>query len=85
MGGVIGEVSYPQELSGIAIAGIAGDQQAGLFGQACFEVGRIMIILEIDGQEIQVEDDERVKTDEQIRQQILQPFYPAMAKFLITV
>jgi hypothetical protein len=38
-----------------------------------------MIILEIDGQEIQVEDDERVKTDEQIRQQILQPFYPAMA------
>jgi hypothetical protein len=38
-----------------------------------------MIILEIDGQEIQVEDDERVKTDEQIRQQILQLFYPAMA------
>jgi hypothetical protein len=38
-----------------------------------------MIILEIDGQEIQLEDDERVKTDEQIRQQILQPFYPAMA------
>jgi hypothetical protein len=38
-----------------------------------------MIILEIDGQELQIDDDERVKTDEQIRQQILQPFYPAMA------
>jgi hypothetical protein len=38
-----------------------------------------MIILEIDGQEIQVEDDARVQTDDQIRQQILQPFYPAMA------
>jgi hypothetical protein len=38
-----------------------------------------MIILEIDGQDLQIDDDERVKTDEQIRQQILQPFYPAMA------
>jgi hypothetical protein len=38
-----------------------------------------MIILEIDGQEIQVEDDAKVQTDDQIRQQILQPFYPAMA------
>jgi hypothetical protein len=38
-----------------------------------------MIILEIDGQDLQIDDDERVKTDDQIRQQILQPFYPAMA------
>jgi hypothetical protein len=38
-----------------------------------------MMILEIDGQDLQIDDDERVKTDEQIRQQILQPFYPAMA------
>jgi glycerol kinase len=37
--GVIGEVTCAQELHGIAIAGIAGDQQAGLFGQTCFEVG----------------------------------------------
>ncbi len=36
---VYGEVSYPAELTGIPIAGIAGDQQAALFGQACFEVG----------------------------------------------
>jgi glycerol kinase len=39
--GVIGEVTYPPNLAGIKIAGIAGDQQAGLFGQACFEVGSI--------------------------------------------
>jgi glycerol kinase len=39
--GVIGEATCPQALSGIAIAGIAGDQQAGLFGQTCFEVGSV--------------------------------------------
>jgi glycerol kinase len=39
--GVIGEATCVQELSGIAIAGIAGDQQAGLFGQTCFEVGSV--------------------------------------------
>jgi glycerol kinase len=39
--GVIGAVSYPPNLAGIKIAGIAGDQQAGLFGQTCFEVGSI--------------------------------------------
>jgi glycerol kinase len=39
--GVIGDVSYPPNLAGIKIAGIAGDQQAGLFGQTCFEVGSI--------------------------------------------
>lgn len=37
--GVIGEVTMPGELAGIPIAGIAGDQQAALFGQACFESG----------------------------------------------
>lgn len=36
---VYGEVETPGELKGIPIAGIAGDQQAALFGQACFEEG----------------------------------------------
>jgi len=36
---VYGEVESPAELSGIKIAGIAGDQQAALFGQACFDAG----------------------------------------------
>ncbi|MBP6214143.1 MAG: glycerol kinase, partial [Pyrinomonadaceae bacterium] len=36
---VYGEVESPAELRGIKIAGIAGDQQAALFGQACFETG----------------------------------------------
>jgi glycerol kinase len=31
-----GVVEHPAELRGIKIAGIAGDQQAALFGQACF-------------------------------------------------
>jgi glycerol kinase len=39
--GVIGKVVAPPELAGIAIAGIAGDQHAGLFGQTCFEVGSV--------------------------------------------
>jgi len=37
--GVIADVSMPGALAGIPIAGIAGDQQAALFGQACFESG----------------------------------------------
>ena len=36
---VYGEVETPAELRGIRIAGIAGDQQAALFGQACFDAG----------------------------------------------
>ena len=36
---VYGEVLTPAELSGIRIAGIAGDQQAALFGQTCFKKG----------------------------------------------
>ncbi|MEZ5306195.1 MAG: glycerol kinase GlpK [Pyrinomonadaceae bacterium] len=36
---VYGEVSAIPELSGIPIAGIAGDQQAALFGQQCFSEG----------------------------------------------
>jgi glycerol kinase len=36
---VISEIAEPLELRGIPIAGIAGDQQAALFGQACFEKG----------------------------------------------
>lgn len=36
---VYGEIENPAELKGIRIAGIAGDQQAALFGQACFSVG----------------------------------------------
>ncbi len=36
---IYGEVETPNELKGIKIAGIAGDQQAALFGQMCFEKG----------------------------------------------
>ena len=36
---VYGEIETPNELKGIKIAGIAGDQQAALFGQLCFDVG----------------------------------------------
>jgi glycerol kinase len=36
---VYGEVEGVAELAGIPIAGIAGDQQAALFGQACFQPG----------------------------------------------
>jgi glycerol kinase len=36
---IYGEVSEVEELKGIKIAGNAGDQQAALFGQLCFEKG----------------------------------------------
>ncbi|MEP7077267.1 MAG: glycerol kinase GlpK [Acidobacteriota bacterium] len=36
---VYGEIETPDELKGIPIAGIAGDQQAALFGQLCFGTG----------------------------------------------
>ncbi len=36
---IYGEIETPVELKGIKIAGIAGDQQAALFGQACFDKG----------------------------------------------
>lgn len=36
---VYGEITNPDGLAGIPIAAIAGDQQAALFGQACFETG----------------------------------------------
>jgi glycerol kinase len=36
---IYGEVDAVPELKGISIAGIAGDQQAALFGQACFQPG----------------------------------------------
>jgi glycerol kinase len=36
---VYGEVAEPAELRGIPIGGIAGDQQAALFGQACYRDG----------------------------------------------
>ncbi len=36
---IYGEVSNVEELNGINIAGIAGDQQAALFGQLCLEKG----------------------------------------------
>ncbi|HXN35078.1 MAG TPA: glycerol kinase GlpK [Opitutaceae bacterium] len=38
---VYGQVSTPTELGGVPIAGIAGDQQAALFGQACFRPGMV--------------------------------------------
>lgn len=36
---IYGEAEFPTELAGIKIGGIAGDQQAALFGQACFNAG----------------------------------------------
>jgi glycerol kinase len=36
---VYGQVESVAELTGVAIAGAAGDQQAALFGQACFKPG----------------------------------------------
>ncbi len=36
---IYGEVETPNVLKGIKIAGVAGDQQAALFGQMCFEKG----------------------------------------------
>ncbi|MDQ3130359.1 MAG: glycerol kinase GlpK [Acidobacteriota bacterium] len=36
---IYGEISEIEELKGIPIAGIAGDQQAALFGQMCYEKG----------------------------------------------
>jgi glycerol kinase len=36
---VYGDVQSVAELKGVPIAGIAGDQQAALFGQACFQAG----------------------------------------------
>ena len=36
----VGEVTNPLGLGGIAIAGIAGDQQAALFGQLCWNAGQ---------------------------------------------
>ncbi len=36
---IYGEIETPNELKGIKIAGIAGDQQSALFGQLCFDVG----------------------------------------------
>ena len=38
--GSFGETSYPGIPAGIPIAGVAGDQQAALFGQCCFEAGQ---------------------------------------------
>ena len=38
--GDFGETSYPGVPAGIPITGVAGDQQAALFGQCCFEPGQ---------------------------------------------
>jgi glycerol kinase len=37
--GLFGEATAPDELRGVPILGMAGDQQAALFGQACFAPG----------------------------------------------
>jgi len=37
--GIFGYTACPELPSGIAISGVAGDQQSALFGQACFEKG----------------------------------------------
>ena len=38
---IYGEAEAPEELRGIKIAGVAGDQQAALFGQTCFGAGDV--------------------------------------------
>ena len=38
--GPFGETSYPGLPAGVPITGVAGDQQAALFGQCCFEPGQ---------------------------------------------
>ena len=38
--GIFGETSYPGVPAGVPITGVAGDQQAALFGQCCFEPGQ---------------------------------------------
>lgn len=38
---IYGEITEPGSLRGIPIAGIAGDQQAALFGQTCFAPGTV--------------------------------------------
>lgn len=38
--GLFGETSYPGLPAGVPITGVAGDQQAALFGQCCFEPGQ---------------------------------------------
>ena len=38
--GLFGETSYPGLPAGIPITGVAGDQQAALFGQCCFRPGQ---------------------------------------------
>ena len=38
--GFFGETSYPGVPVGIPITGVAGDQQAALFGQCCFGAGQ---------------------------------------------
>ncbi len=37
--GFYGEIRTPNALDGVSITGVAGDQQAALFGQSCFETG----------------------------------------------
>ncbi len=37
--GIVGEIEKIPELRGVKIGGVAGDQQAALFGQACFAAG----------------------------------------------
>src|SRR5207245_7259587 len=36
---VYGEITTPRDLEGVPVAGIAGDQQAALFGQMCLSPG----------------------------------------------
>lgn len=38
--GAFGETSYPGVPAGVPITGVAGDQQAALFGQCCFDAGQ---------------------------------------------
>lgn len=38
---LVAEVEHPHELRGLPICGVAGDQQAALFGQACFNPGMV--------------------------------------------
>ena len=39
--GILGNIQTPEILSGVPVAGVAGDQQAALFGQRCFSTGQV--------------------------------------------
>lgn len=63
---VYGEVKVSDELKGIKIAGIAGDQQAALFGQLCLEKGEMKCTYGTGCFMLQNTGDEAVKSENRL-------------------